>query len=127
LDNREGEGVKNFLLDICICGKIKKMKLEFYPEEKLKREILNIAGKHLDLNKYRVFFFGSRIANKGTERSDIDIGVEGPEPLPSKILSLIEEEIENLPTLHKIEIVDFKKVSPDFYEVASQNIEIIND
>ena len=103
------------------------MKLEFYPEEKLKREILNIAGKYLDLNKYRVFFFGSRIANKGTERSDIDIGIEGPEPLPSKTLSLMEEEIENLPILHKIEIVDFKKVSLDFYEVAIQNIEMIND
>jgi len=103
------------------------MKLEFYPEEKLKREVLNIAGKYLDLNKYRVFFFGSRITNKGTERSDIDIGIEGPEPLPSGTLSSIEEEIENLPILHKIEIVDFKKVSPDFYEVATQNIEIIND
>ena len=101
------------------------MKLEFYPEEKLKREILNIAGKYLDLNEYKVFFFGSRIANKGTERSDIDIGIEGPKEIPAEIKIKIEEEIENLPTLYKFDIVDFSEVSKDFKEVAKKEIEYV--
>jgi len=37
------------------------MKLEFYPAGKLKKEILEIVGKYLDLKKYKVFFFGSRV------------------------------------------------------------------
>ena len=101
------------------------MKLEFYPSEKLKREILEIIGKYLNLNKYQVFFFGSRVENKGTERSDIDIGIKGSQPVPIEKFLDIQEEIENLPTLYKIEVVDFCRVSSKFREVARQQIEIL--
>jgi len=37
------------------------MVIEFYPVEKLKKEVLAIIGKYLDLNSHRVFFFGSRV------------------------------------------------------------------
>ena len=102
------------------------MRLEFYPVDKLKKEILEIIGRYLDLNSYRVFFFGSRVMGKGNERSDIDIGIEGPDEIPYEIMARLREEIEDLPTLYKIEIVDFKKVSPDFREVALQQTEIIS-
>lgn len=101
------------------------MRLEYYSAEKLKKEILEIIGKYLDLKKYKVFFFGSRVAGGGTERSDIDVGIEGPEPLPFGVLSDIAEEIENLPTLYKIEIVDFYKVPFKFREVARQHTEVL--
>ncbi len=102
------------------------MRLEFYSLEKLKKEILEIIGKYLDLKTYRIFFFGSRVTGGGNERSDIDIGIEGPSPVSLKIMGQIEDEIENLPTLYKIEIVDFKQISSNFYEVARQKIESIN-
>lgn len=101
------------------------MKLEFYPPEKLKKEILAIVGKYLDLNKFQVFFFGSRVEGKGTERSDIDIGIEGPTAVPIEKFFDIQEEIENLPTLYKIEVVDFRRVFSKFREVARQQIEIL--
>lgn len=101
------------------------MRLEHYPAEKLKKEILEIIGKRLDLKEYKVFFFGSRVADGGDERSDIDVGIEGPEPVPLEPLFDIKEDVENLPTLYKIEIVDFKKVSPEFYEVASRRVEAV--
>ena len=99
------------------------MRIEFYPVEKLKREVLAIVGKYLDLNTYRVFFFGSRVTGKNTEYSDIDIGIEGPAAVASGILARIREEMENLPLLYKIEVVDFKKVSADFREVALRYVE----
>ena len=34
----------------------------------------------------------------------------------------IKEEIENLPTLFSIDVVDFKNVSENFYNVAMKNI-----
>jgi len=102
------------------------MRLEHYPQEKLKKEILDIIGKHLNLSEYRVFFFGSRVFGGGTDRSDIDVGIEGPEPASAKDWLEIEEEIENLPTLYKVEIVDFTKVAPIFKEVATQHLEYIS-
>ena len=101
------------------------MRLEFYSSEKLGQEIKDIVGKYLDLNQYRIFFFGSRVSGKGDERSDIDIGIEGPEKISLRTMSKIKEEVENMPILYKIDIVDFKSVSSDFYEIAIQNIEIL--
>ena len=102
------------------------MRLEHYPVEKFKKEILKIIGASIDLKKHKVFLFGSRVGNKGDERSDIDIGIEGPKPIPIEIISAIKEKIEELPVLYKIDIVDFKNVTAKFKEVASHNIEIIN-
>lgn len=107
------------------CGILGVMRLEHYPAEKLKREILAIVGKHLDLLKYRVFFFGSRVAGKGTERSDIDVGIDGPQPIPAEAWFDIQEELERLPTLYKIELVDFRHVPPKFRHVAGQHTEAI--
>ena len=102
------------------------MKIEFYSERKLKKEIINIIRKYLDLKKYKVFFFGSRVTRKGSEHSDIDVGIEGPKPIPSEAFLDIQEEIENLPILYKIEIVDFNRVDERFLKVALQHIEPIN-
>ena len=101
------------------------MQIEFYPNEKLKREILEIVKKHLDTRLWRVFFFGSRVSGKADKKSDIDIGIEGPSPVPFKIMSEIKEDISNLPILYSIDVVDFKNVDKDFYQVAKQNFELI--
>lgn len=101
------------------------MKLEFYSQEKLKKEIQRIISGYLDLNKYKVFFFGSRVSGKGSERSDIDIGIEGPKEIPLEIISAIKEESSNLPTLYRIDIIDFRNVDKDFYKVAKQDIEMV--
>jgi len=102
------------------------MKLEFYPPEKLKKEIREIVGKYLNLGEYKVFFFGSRVLGKGSERSDIDVGIEGPKEIPSPIFLEIQEEIENLPILYKIDVVDFKRVSLEFKKIALQSTEVVN-
>lgn len=103
------------------------MRLEHYPHplEQLKRKILEIAGKYLDLAQYKLFFFGSRTEPAGSERSDIDIGIEGPRPVPEGALSRIREELEELKLLYKIDIIDFKNVDEDFRKVAMQKVEWI--
>lgn len=101
------------------------MRLEHYPVEKLKKEILQIASRHLDLEDYHLFFFGSRVNGKGDERSDIDVGLEGKNEVPIEVMGRINEELSRLPILYKIELVDFKKVPPDFRKVALQAVEPI--
>ena len=102
------------------------MRIEHESAEKFKKDILRIVGKGLDLRKYKVFFFGSRVLGKGNERSDIDIGIEGPAPVPLEIMSDIEDEIEELPLLYKIDVVDFQKTSEKFKKVAMEQVENIN-
>lgn len=102
------------------------MKLEHDSVEEVKKEILKILGRHLNLKQFKVFFFGSRVEGKHFERADIDIGIEGPQRLPAEIKLEIEEELENLPFLYKIDFVDFREVSARFREVALQHIEAIN-
>ena len=101
------------------------MRLEHYPLEKMKREIIGIVGRYLDLTNYRVFFFGSRVTGQGTENSDIDIGIEGPAPVPWSVMAKVRGEVEELPTLYKIDIVDFQNVSSRFKKVATQSVEFI--
>ena len=103
------------------------MRLEHYDSEKLKKELLDIASKHLDLSRYTIFFFGSRVANKSDDRSDIDVGIQGAELVPTESLRKIKEDIEALPLLYKIDVVDFKHTSDSFREIAKQHIEYINE
>lgn len=100
------------------------MRLEHYPLEKFKKEILTVLGRYIDLAHYKVFFFGSRVAGKGTERSDIDVGIEGPR-IPTDVWLAIQEEIQNFPILYKIDIVDFNEVASSFREVALQYTELM--
>jgi len=102
-----------------------EMELKHYPQEKLKREVLEIVGKYLGLKEYRLFFFGSRVSGKGSERSDIDIGIEGPKPVPVETIAKIREGLENIETLYSIDIVDFGSASGDFKKVAKEKIELI--
>ena len=101
--------------------------MRFYSKEKLKKELLGIIGKYLDLKEYKVFFFGSRANNKGSERSDIDVGIEGREMISLENMAKIREEISGLPILYSIDIVDFKAASDDFKKVAKQKIELLNE
>ena len=102
------------------------METKFYPKEKLRQDVLNTINRHLDLDQYRVFFFGSRVEGKGDERSDIDIGIEGPKGVPLEIIARIKEGLANLPTLYSFDVVDFNQADDDFKEVAKKYIEEIS-
>ena len=82
-------------------------------------------SRYLDINDYKIFFFGSRVDGNADERSDIDIGIEGQKPIFFETMAKIKNDVSNLSTLYKIDIVDFGDVDKDFYKVAKQNFEPI--
>jgi predicted nucleotidyltransferase len=102
------------------------MKLDHYPEHKLKAQILKIVDRYLNLSHYRVFIFGSRVTGIGSERSDIDIGIQGPQEIPGNIRIEILEELENLPVLYKFDLIDFYNVAPEFKEEALKAVDYVN-
>jgi len=82
----------------------------------------SVVRRHLPDPAYRIFLFGSRASAKARERSDIDIGVEGPTPVPRQALAAIHEELDEAPTLYTIDVVDFARVSERFRQVARHRI-----
>ncbi|TSC74897.1 MAG: DNA polymerase beta domain-containing protein [Parcubacteria group bacterium Gr01-1014_30] len=82
-------------------------------------------GKRLDLRKYKVFFFGSRVSGRGAKTSDIDVGIRGPKEVPLDKMAEIREDIEKLPLLYKIDVVDFSAADKVFQKVAASQLELL--
>ncbi len=99
------------------------MRIEHYSQEELTRQLLAIVGRYLDMSAYHIFYFGSRVSGKGDERSDIDVGIQGPKPVPFQTLERIREEVQELPTLYTIDVVDFSAAEERFRAVALQHVE----
>ena len=68
----------------------------------------------VDESKYKIFFFGSRVNNKASQRADIDIAIYGDSPLDPLIFSQIKERFENAKTLYSIDFVDLQNTSTSF-------------
>ncbi|MBF8280761.1 MAG: DNA polymerase beta domain protein region [Candidatus Magasanikbacteria bacterium] len=85
------------------------------------RKIKRVIRNHLGAN-YKVFLFGSRATGQGTARSDFDVGIEGKKPVPRWMISLIKEELEGLPILYSVDIVDFMAASSKFRRIAKEKI-----
>lgn len=101
------------------------MVLENFSTDTLKTLLLGIFERHLNMTSYRAFFFGSRVTGAFRPTSDIDVGIEGHEPIPLQILEVIKSEVENLPILYKIDIVDFSTVPKEFNQVVGNNKEYL--
>jgi len=67
----------------------------------------------------------SRIAGTASERSDLDVGIEGEKPLAVDTLRNIKARCEALRTLYTIDVVDFSNTSEEFKNVAKIHLEKI--
>lgn len=83
---------------------------------------VKIVRTHVPDTMYKVFVFGSRASAKAHPRSDIDIGIEGPAPLPYETVSNILEDIEEAPTLYSIDVVDFGRLPEKFKQTVRERV-----
>ena len=93
--------------------------------EELKEKTIEIVRQELKGLSYKAFFFGSRIAGTASPRSDLDLGIEGHNPVPTEILRTIRTRISALRTLYMVDVVDFYLLSTDFKKVAKTHIQEI--
>jgi len=91
------------------------------------KEMLRVFARNKIRNGLcgRFFFFGSRVRGDNRERSDFDIAVDAGTPLDPLAIDKLREELEALPTLYRIDLVDAATVSDRFRAEAFQNIEDI--
>lgn len=68
--------------------------------------------------EYKLFLFGSRASGTNSDKADIDVGIIPEQPLSSTQIHIIKDRIENIPTLLKIDFIDFTAVSDDFKSAA---------
>jgi predicted nucleotidyltransferase len=89
----------------------------------LRAAIRQSVRKFLDLEQYEVFIFGSEASGTAGRRSDIDVGILGPQPVPGAVLQHIRDELDTLRTLRVFEVVDFSRVDESFKTEALKHVE----
>ncbi len=89
----------------------------------LRRAIRESVQKFLDLERYQLFIFGSEASGVADRRSDIDIGILGPQPVPSATMQHIREKLETLRTLRPFDVVDLSAVGESFKAEALEHAE----
>lgn len=95
-------------------------------EAEVKAMISSVMRQNADkLKGHKVYLFGSRATGSARERSDFDVGVWGEEALPLPVFFEIEDQLEALPTLYRIDWLDFNRVSDRFRERAMRHKELI--
>ena len=70
---------------------------------------------------YRTFAFGSRATGRRLKPwSDLDLAIEGPEPLAFEVIGLLREEFDESLLPWKVDIVDRATVSEDFNKIIDE-------
>jgi predicted nucleotidyltransferase len=93
--------------------------------KKLKQLVSGIVRTELKGLNFDAFFFGSQVQGDARKGSDLDVGIKINEEEQSNKIARIRNEIDDLPTLRKIDVVDFNKVDDTFSTIAKKNIEKI--
>jgi|APFre7841882590_1041340.scaffolds.fasta_scaffold50099_2 predicted nucleotidyltransferase len=106
----EGKG------QVSIIGKMKEQDIQ-----PILTRIVQVIRRYLPAESHRILLFGSWATLEAAPTSDIDIAIEGATAVDSTVMSEIHEEIDKLPTLRKIQIIDIQQVHDRFRDrVLSQ-------
>ena len=84
----------------------------------LHQTVFEIVARHLDVERYRCFIFGSEASGENWPASDLDIGIMGEQAVDAIVLERIRDELEMVPSLRVFDVVDFADVSAEFRRVA---------
>lgn len=74
---------------------------------------------------FRLYLFGSRARQTSGPRSDYDVGIEADGPLALDLIARLRDELESLPILQKIDLVDLRAVTEDFRRHALSGAKLI--
>lgn len=85
------------------------------------RNILKEYAKGIEVRT-----FGSRIRGTARKFSDIDIALVGNDKLSDKMISDLKEALSNSDLPYKVDILDWKAISPEFRKtIENQGFEIL--
>lgn len=73
-------------------------------------QVTEVIRRHLPEPSFRILLFGSWATLTSVPTSDVDVGILGEDPVAPLIMARIREDIETLPTLRKVDVVDLRTV-----------------
>lgn len=79
------------------------------------KEVLLIIRRYLS-DDYKVYLFGSWATGTALPTSDVDIGILGNKEIPWEVMTRIRGEVDAIPTLRSIDIVDLNTKEKSFQE-----------
>ncbi|MEK9168527.1 MAG: nucleotidyltransferase domain-containing protein [Patescibacteria group bacterium] len=79
------------------------------------QKVIKIIRKYLP-EEYKILLFGSWARGDALETSDIDIGILGKTEASWDIILKIKQEVDDISTLRKIDIVDLNSKESEFKE-----------
>ena len=82
---------------------------------------LKALGRKYRAEGVELFIFGSQSRKDRRPNSDLDLGVEWHRPVSPDLFRTICRDVEDLPTIRKVDLVDFSKASPAWREVAGRD------
>jgi predicted nucleotidyltransferase len=69
--------------------------------------------------------FGSRVKWTSKDYSDLDLAIVCDAPIERKLFNRLQEEIEELPTNFRVDLLDWHKISPQFQKIIEEHYEVI--
>jgi predicted nucleotidyltransferase len=70
------------------------------------QKVVEKMASRLEGRRYHLYLFGSRALGARTPRSDYDLAIWAEPPLDLATLSQIREELEDLPILQRVDLVE---------------------
>lgn len=100
-----------------------RKKDKYYIDSNPRDVIRSIMYEYIDLKKYEVFLFWSRVKGKYRPSSDWDIWVYWNDLLPRSVRRNIMLALEEIP--YTVDFVDFSQQSTPFFNTARQSSEVL--
>ena len=94
-------------------------------EDPLVQKATSIILTYLPRKAYRMFLFGSRTRAHHHPYSDIDIGLDGTKRVVPSVMAQIVDALEESDLPVNVDVVDFSRVTPEFAQIARQNLQPI--
>ncbi|TBH21207.1 nucleotidyltransferase family protein [Thermus thermamylovorans] len=88
-------------------------------QEEVLREVAGRVAHRLRGRHYRLWLFGSRARGEASPRSDYDLALWADPPLDLATLAALREELEALPVLQKVDLVELSW-APSLREVVER-------
>jgi predicted nucleotidyltransferase len=83
--------------------------------------VTKILTKWINPSENSVFLFGSFVTGRIKKSSDLDIGIDG-KAVDSSLMEKIREDFEESNLHYIVDLVDFTKLDPKFYESVKKNM-----
>lgn len=85
------------------------------------RARLKALGRKYHTRGIDLFMFGSLARKDHRPNSDLDLGIEWRRPISPKLFRELCRDVDDLPTVRKVDLVDFSSVPHTWKEIAGRD------